>query len=308
MSFRLVKNLEEANAITHDGVFHADEVLGTALLSMVSEVRLLRARGIPAGDKCPDVIMYDMGGIYNPALGFYDHHQRDFQEQREDGTKYSSFGLLWESFGLSILLRNSCPPEHVQECLDDIDKRLVKWVDGRDNGQLPFSEEITVSSMISGFNPSWDNENPNEGACFVRAVEFAYKVLNNLIKSTIAEYKAIAVVEEKISNSDGKVLSLGNYVAHWQAIVLKSENPKAKALLYCTYKGKEDETCIVAVPPSLEEMTKQRKPFPEEWAGLSGEKLEAAAGIKGLKFCHAGRFFMSVESEEVAQEVLKKIL
>ena len=309
MSFKLVNNIEEANAITHDGVFHADEVFATALLSMITDISLLRTRSVKVEDKPEDVIMYDVGGQYSIGNNVFDHHQRDFNLKHEDGTKLSSFGLLWFVHGMFALHQiYGCPLSYLKIAFDDINNRLVKWIDGRDNGQLPQSEELTISSMISGFNPAWDEENPDENTCFIKAVEFAYTVFNNLIRSVVSECKAVDIVEDKISETEGKVLNLGSYIAHWQTIILKSKNPKASELLYCTYIGKEGETCIVAVPPSTEEMTKQRKPFPEEWAGLSGEKLEAAAGIKGLKFCHTGRFFMSVDNEEVAQEVLKKIL
>ena len=309
MSFKLVNNIEDANAITHNGVFHADEVFATALLSMIAEVRLLRTRSVKAEDKPEDVIMYDVGGQYSIGTNVFDHHQRDFNLKHEDGTKLSSFGLLWFVHGMFALHQiYGCPLSYLKIAFDDINNRLVKWIDGRDNGQLPQSEELTISSVISSFNAQWDESNDDDDERFTIAVNVAYAILGTLIKSVAAGYRAIDIVEDKISESDGKVLNLGSYVGSWQAAVLKSKNPKAASILYCTYEGKEGSVCIAAVPPSLKEMTKQRKPFPEEWAGLSGEKLETAAGIKGLKFCHAGRFFMSVDSEEVAEEVFKRIL
>lgn len=309
MSFRLVNSVEKANAITHNGVFHADEVFATALLSMISEVRLIRTRSVKAEDKPEGVIMYDIGGKYSVWDKVFDHHQKDFSLTHEDGTKLSSFGMLWYLYGRFALCDvYDCPTRYIELAFNDINNRLVKWIDGRDNGQLPQSEELTVSSIISGFNAQWDESSDDEDERFTIAVNTAYAILEGLIKSVVAGYKAIDIVEDKISESDGKVLDLGNYVGGWQAAVLKSKNPKAASLLYCTYEGKDGSVCITAVPPSLEEMTKQRKPFPEEWAGLSGEELETAAGIKGLKFCHAGRFFMSVDNDKVTEEVLKKIL
>lgn len=311
MSFRLVNSVEKANAITHNGVFHADEVFATALLEMVKgEVNLLRTRKVAADDKPSDVIMYDVGDRYSVSDNIFDHHQRDFEIVRsEDGTKLSSFGLLWYAFGTPLLCDEyNCPINYSWQAHRDIDKRLVKWIDARDNGQLGTSEELNVSNIISGFNAQWDESNEDDDERFTTAVNTAYAILEGLIKTVVAGYKAIDIVEDKIAESDSEVLNLGSYAGSWQAAVLKSRNPKAASLLYCTYKGKDGETCIVAVPPSLEEMTKQRKPFPEEWAGLSGEKLETVAGIKGLKFCHAGRFFMSVDNDKVAEEVLKKIL
>ena len=63
--FELVGNIEEATAITHNGVFHADEVFATALLSMIMEVKLFRTRALSAQDKASDIIMYDVGGVYD---------------------------------------------------------------------------------------------------------------------------------------------------------------------------------------------------------------------------------------------------
>ena len=311
MSFRLVNKIEEANAITHDGVFHADEVFATALLEMIKgEVNLLRTRKVAADDKPFDVIMYDVGGRYSGYDNVFDHHQRDFEISRsEDGIKLSSFGLLWYTFGTPLLSdKYNCPIRYSWQAHKDIDSRLVKWIDARDNGQLGASEELTVSGIISGFNPNWNEDDADSDACFIKAVNFAYMVLNNLIKAVVSEYKAIDIVEERIRKSNTRVLNLKKYVNHWQAIVLKSTNPIANELLYCTYIGSNEDVCIVAIPPDLKEMTKQRKPFPEEWAGLSGTKLEEVTGIKGVRFCHAERFFMSVDSERVAAKVLKKIL
>lgn len=285
MSFKLVNSVEEANAITHDGVFHADEVFATALLSMITDISLLRTRSVKVEDKPEDVIMYDEGGQYSIGNNVFDHHQRDFNLKHEDGTKLSSFGLLWFVHGMFALRQiYGCPLSYLKIAFDDINNRLVKWIDGRDNGQLHQSEELTISSVISGFNAQWDESNDDDDERFTIAVNVAYAILGSLIKSVAAGYRAIDIVEDKIAESDGKVLNLGSYVGSWQAAVLKSKNTKAASLLYCSYKGRDGSVCITAVPPSLEEMTKQRKPFPEEWAGLSGEKLEAAAGIKGLKF------------------------
>ena len=155
MSFKLVNSIEEANAITHDGIFHADEVFATALLEMVKgEVNLLRTRKVTADDKPFDVIMYDVGGRYATYDNVFDHHQRDFEIVRgEDGTKLSSFGLLWYAFGTPLLCDEyNCPINYSWQAHGDIDRRLVKWIDARDNGQLGTSEELNVSNIISDIN------------------------------------------------------------------------------------------------------------------------------------------------------------
>ena len=44
--------------------------------------------------------------------------------------------------------------------------------------------------------------------------------------------------------------------------------------------------------------------FPEEWAGLSNEELEKTSNIKGLKFCHTGRFIVNCKDIDVVYKVL----
>ena len=84
-------------------------------------------------------------------------------------------------------MENNCQAEYLEACFRDIDNKLVKWIDGRDNGQLPLSEEITISYIVSGFNPSWDEEGADIDTCFIKAVDFVYTVLYNLVKSVMSK-------------------------------------------------------------------------------------------------------------------------
>ena len=110
------QEIATANAITHSGIFHADEVMGTVLLSKIlPEVKVCRTFKVPE-DVAEDVIVYDIGG------GIYDHHQRGFNEARENGIKFSSFGLLWRKFGMQLLSNN----ENKELVLEIFDKYFVK--------------------------------------------------------------------------------------------------------------------------------------------------------------------------------------
>lgn len=72
MNYRLI--------VTHDGLFHADEVLAieTILFLVGYDIPVVRTR-----DKAklaeylvdPTVLVLDVGGDYNPAMGNFDHHQ-----------------------------------------------------------------------------------------------------------------------------------------------------------------------------------------------------------------------------------------
>ncbi|MFQ9697590.1 MAG: MYG1 family protein, partial [Zhenhengia sp.] len=75
----------------HNGVFHADEVFGVALMETIEpDLQVIRTRDEAVIAECD--IVADVGG------GKYDHHQAD-KVLREDGIPYCAFGLLWRDYG-----------------------------------------------------------------------------------------------------------------------------------------------------------------------------------------------------------------
>jgi uncharacterized UPF0160 family protein len=63
--------------ITHDGLFHADEVFACALLQCVfGEIPIVRTRDLTIDDmNDPTIWVVDVAQVYNPELGLFDHHQ-----------------------------------------------------------------------------------------------------------------------------------------------------------------------------------------------------------------------------------------
>ena len=93
--FKITKNIEEANLITHAGTFHPDDVFSTVLMSKIVENPIVyRAASIE--ESYPDKIIYDIG------FGEFDHHGPDAL-MRNDKLKYCSFGLLWKRYGKEYL-------------------------------------------------------------------------------------------------------------------------------------------------------------------------------------------------------------
>lgn len=124
MSIRVDKYSEDTNCITHSGVFHADEVLGTVILEKaLGDLLVARVAAIPSMTR-ENVIVYDIGHER------FDHHQPGGNGCRDNGVDYASAGLLWKTFG-PIVVKNSRDPEflwrHVDEC-------LIQGVDAADNG------------------------------------------------------------------------------------------------------------------------------------------------------------------------------
>ena len=110
------------HVVTHSGKFHADDVLSWSLLQEFypHQMKLTRTRKqhiIKTAD-----IVFDVGGIYDPDTGRFDHHQNDYLGP------LSSAGmiLIW------LLEKNYLN----QELYYALQKKLINYVDGVDNGRI----------------------------------------------------------------------------------------------------------------------------------------------------------------------------
>ena len=124
----IVKNLADANCITHSGKFHADEVMATVILEKIMPVNLLRISKVPKTN--PNIIVFDIGG------GKFDHHQENKNGERENGIPYASAGLIWKEFGLEIIKKFAADTQNLDynRIFQNIDQKLIQGIDAIDNG------------------------------------------------------------------------------------------------------------------------------------------------------------------------------
>ena len=281
----------EANVITHGGIFHADEVLATVMLSkIIDNLTVLRTFKVPE-DISDEVIIYDIGG------GKFDHHQKGGNGVRENGVPYAAAGLIWKEFG-SQILANSCNPEVVWKMLD---RDLVQGVDAIDNGTLPKldyeAKPMNFSAIISSFNPTWDSsESPDD--CFLKAVAFAETVFDNILKNAESKAKAQEIIDAAIESSEGHIMVLDRFVP-WQEFLFSSVNEKAEEIQFAVFPSLRGGYNWQCVPDSLGGFG-QRKPVPAEWKGLNGAALQEVTGIATAIFCHPAGFIGSAETLEDA--------
>ena len=100
--------------VTHGGKFHADDAWAVAVLKVLfpdsKVVRTRDAATIEAGD-----FAIDVGGIWDPATGRFDHHQKGFSGARTSGVPYASAGLVWREYGARCVgALASAPTGHTQ--------------------------------------------------------------------------------------------------------------------------------------------------------------------------------------------------
>lgn len=180
--------------ITHAGTYHADDVLSTALLELItgfeavdtskpgynpevdseSKIELLRV------NKIEDVKLKLIDFVYDIGGGDFDHHQKD-KKVRPNGIPYAAFGLLWAKFAEQEL---DLDPDMVQL----MDEEFVQYIDQTDNfGQAKYPNQL--SALISA--------NFQAGVPFLDTVHMIKPMLNNLI----AQYKELGEQKKTIEAS-----------------------------------------------------------------------------------------------------------
>lgn len=84
--------------VTHPGQAHADEFIACALLMATHKhiTRIERRDPTPEELEDPDILVVDVGGRYEPALGNYDHHQGGPEVEGR-----CAFDLVIEELGFS---------------------------------------------------------------------------------------------------------------------------------------------------------------------------------------------------------------
>jgi len=288
-----VKKMELRSLGTHDGSFHADEVTACSLLLLFDLIdldKVYRTRDSDKHDMCEFVC--DVGGIYNPALKRFDHHQIDYQ-----GT-LSSAGMI-----LLYLKEQKIIENHLY---DHFNKALVMGVDAHDNGVAKLEPGITSFSMVvSNFMPiEYEASAEETDRAFFQAVEFVLAHLTRLKKRHYYTMECRDVVHEAMVK--GSELLIFNESVPWMESFFEMEGTFHPAQFVIMPSGNHWK--LRGIPPSLSERMKVRTPLPEKWAGLRTEDLRKITGISGAIFCHKGRFISIWETKEDAIEAFNIVM
>lgn len=252
-STRIVSSLEGLAAGTptigtHDGTFHADEVMGVALLRTLpkwQDAVVLRTRKPELLAQANIVI--DVGAEYDISQPDkqikLDHHQASFKETyspKHTLTKLSSAGLVYKTFGQE-LLRGLLGPELSESDLSKVQAkvydRLMTEMDAVDNGvetvaataaaasaaapafKITYRISTGLSSRVGSMNPRWNEDQSPETTNdrFRQALSVAYAdfhreleswALNWLPARSIVEK---AVVEARAVHPSGQILVLDHF-------------------------------------------------------------------------------------------------
>lgn len=263
-------------ALTHAGHFHADDVFSAALLREVyPEIEIQRAFEVPEGF---DGIVFDIGG------GEFDHHGPQ-RKLRENGVPYAAFGLLWRRYGAELIGEDQAKW---------MDEHFIQPLDKDDNTGCGDS----LADAIGTFNPLWDSD-ADADACFWRAEQFAAAILSNRLNGARSMLRAREVVGEALTQMKDGIVVLPQF-APWKETLKHSP---ARLVVYPSQRGGYSAQGV-PVPDDPAHRLKCR--FPQSWCGLHGRELEQAAGVPGLRFCHASGFLITAATLPSALEACRK--
>lgn len=309
--------------VTHSSNFHADDICATATIKtflglVFPKVKIKVIRSIDPKDWAKGDFVYDIGMIYDPKTLRFDHHQEGGAGMYENGIKYSSFGLIWKHFGLSLCavhtakITGKVPTKKVAERQAEIiQKRVVAHVDGMDNGQM------TYKALFDGVD--------------VFTIDGFFEMCKMTVASLGADVKTINKEFDRqfghmVQVFSGMIQSILIYAYKKQideGYAIKAyEKSKDKRIVICDRffyfnYGKFPEPLVTVYPDTRggwaaknvkkkEDDYEARFYFPEAWAGKTGEELAKVTGVPGSVFCHNGRFLIVADTKEAVLQMVKR--
>lgn len=194
------KKMKRTKIITHEGIFHADEVLAIAYLRAIGVVskdtaieRRNRSTITPEEMMDPAVLILDCGLQYAPALGNFDHHQ--------DSSLEATNMLVLDYF------------TDDKKLVEKLTYSLFQYVSDIDRGvKSQKGESAGFNSIISNFNGS---EN-----AFENAIEIAETILFQYIRNAEAMILSDELWKTIPRICDGKVVALekGEWIQDWKRL------------------------------------------------------------------------------------------
>lgn len=268
-------NSQQNTIITHDGQFHADEVLACGiLLEIYPHAKICRSRDphiISKGD-----IVVDVGKIYNPLEGKFDHHQAGCDEKYSDEhtIPMSSVGMVYKEY--SNLLFNTLYGADIKKnkldirtIMDTVYKIFILEIDAVDNGVkqldkhfMHYTTHSNLSNTISKMNSDDIYNSEIQNAAFYDAMNYAIITLKIHTKSFInkligldRDYKIVSnAMGNRFDNSDtGEIIVIPCDCPNWLYCIRQYENKNSYPddnhnIKYIIYPNNKDDWRIRSMP------------------------------------------------------------
>ncbi|MDE1907244.1 MAG: MYG1 family protein, partial [Rhodospirillales bacterium] len=271
---------------------------------------LLRTRKqelIETGD-----IVFDVGLISDATNNRFDHHQIG-APTRDDGTPFSSAGLIWQVYGERAVEALLSPEAaaFAPAIAKALDGKLVKRIDEIDNGVSAtgpvMRNSLDLAGLVGDFNPPWDSPEANGPTAgddaFQAAAAMVTGVLARQVEIQRAKLQAEALVLAAHEEAADKRLLVLETGMPWKNVVFSHNLP----VLFAISPASNGNWMVDTVPPEPGSFA-QRLPLPEGWAGLQGAELAAASGVEDAVFVHVRRFVGGAKTRGGAIALAQKAL
>ncbi|OGZ13280.1 MAG: hypothetical protein A2942_03615 [Candidatus Lloydbacteria bacterium RIFCSPLOWO2_01_FULL_50_20] len=281
--------------ITHNGSFHADELLAVAALEIHlngAPYEVIRTRN-PEVIKTGDYVV-DVGLVYDPATNRFDHHQKGGAGER-NGIPYSSFGLVWKHYGEELC--------RSKEVADGVESRMVYPIDLADNGVDVYTPTLDgvhpylLHSIVQAMRPTW-KEGEIQDVRFVELVPLMRRLIEREIVMEQDRLEGARIVQEFYRKSSDKRVVVIDGQYPWQEELAKHHEP------FYVVKPRHEGNAwqVECVRDDVYSFT-NRKSLPEHWRGLSGDELVRATGVNDAVFCHNTGYIAVAKSKESALQL-----
>jgi uncharacterized UPF0160 family protein len=303
---------------THSGKFHCDEVFAYVVLRLALALqnpgidhKLLRTRKTELIETAD--IVWDVGGLFDVASNRFDHHQRG-APVRQDGTPFSSAGLIWQVYGaraVAVLLKPAGAEGFAGTIAEEIDDSMVRRIDELDNGisvEGPVKRDtLGLARLIEDCNPTWDDPAANGSTAgdvaFLQAAQLVEAVLGRRVESLRARHEAqSAILAAHGQGADPRILVLERGMP-WKNVVFSHDLP----VLFTISPASNGNWMVDTVPPEPGSF-EQRLSLPESWAGLQNGELAAETGVPDAVFVHLRRFVAAAKSQAGAMALARLAL
>lgn len=293
--------------VTHNGVFHADDLFACATLSLWFKkhnqpFKIVRTRN-PEKIKTADIV-FDVGGIYDPKLNRFDHHQPGGAGNRENGIPYAAFGLVWKHFGLELCDGNT-------EVHNMLDTKIAAPLDAIDNGVDVVIPKFDGVMPYGGeqpfliFSPTWKEDESRTDEIFLELSKRVAEVIAREIKVAKTDNEGRRVLIEAYEKAiDKRMIEISIAIPRYLFQKVLSIFPEP---LYLVYPSGTTTSWKVEAIPKTPTTLESRKKFPETWCALfdNQKNLTEVTGVADTLFCHRGGFLVTVKSKESALKLAK---
>ena len=291
----VVENAKDViGVVTHQGVFHADEVSAVAMLKVFHPLaaNILVTRIPHQGDVneaaeelkaagAKEVFILDIGRIFDPATLRFDHHQWG---RGDSFYGKSSAGLIYDYLKINGFINKF------------VDKKLspiIAAVDANDIGERPAAPG-ELADIVSYFNSDDPYNSDIQDGAFTDAVKMVIKYFNGVKAKAdkVANAEKLLASAKRVA-TDERILEMPNFIPFWQTAIFE-------------LPGLEDIDIVIWPEPKTGEWKAQVVPDAPDSFGKRGRKLTWVDPLpEGVKFIHKGEFFAVADSKEALLEYIR---